>query len=50
MVKMVNLNLNRSYRMLSIGELSPSHTFTILARVKLRLTPIYQIVVHPHDS
>ena len=31
-------------------ELSPSHTFTVLAPVELRFTPIYQIVAHRHDS
>ena len=30
--------------------LSPSHTFTVLAPVELRFTPIYQIVAHRHDS
>ena len=30
--------------------LSPSHTFTVLAPVELRFTPIYKIVAHRHDS
>ena len=30
--------------------LSPSYTFTVLAPVELRFTPIYQIVAHRHDS
>ena len=31
-------------------NLSPSHTFTVLAPVELLFTPIYQIVAHRHDS
>ena len=30
--------------------LSPSYTFMILATVELRLTPIYQVVMHQHES
>ena len=30
--------------------LSPSYTVTILATMELRLTPIYQVVMHRHES
>ena len=30
--------------------LSPSYTVTILAMTELRLTPIYQVVMHRHES
>ena len=33
-----------------LNLLSPSYTFTILAMVELQLTPIYQVVMHRHES
>ena len=35
---------------LALNRLSQSDTFTILATVELRLTPIYQVVMHWHES
>ena len=32
------------------NDLSPSYTFTILATVEQQLTPIYQVVMHRHES
>ena len=32
------------------GGLSPGYTVTILATTELRLTPIYQVVMHRHES
>ena len=35
---------------IEIYILSPSYTVTILATTELRLTPIYQVVMHRHES
>ena len=37
-------------RMCVTSLLSPSYTVTILATTELRLTPIYQVVMHRHES
>ena len=39
-----------SSKLSCMSLLSPSYTFTVLAPVELRFTPIYQIVAHRHDS
>ena len=44
------LNLQYSCVKLRATRLSPSYTFTILATAELRLTPIYQVVMHRHES